>query len=609
MISRRALHLKNGVTRSVIKPSSIISAVFTVPIRTGRRGVSFLEATASSSQPIQSDFESIATIQKALPNVFIAEGAELRLDTMNAQKEADLLAMQHILGLKDASDEAVKIKPKQLERLQRIKAADPVFVCIDLEAFEFAQDKITEVGVSILDSRHVLGTDPGPDGEEWLTKINTRHILIKEHKHLVNKRFVHGCPDQFNFGDSEVVPLKHIHKTLTQLFDNPSPDSIRASDRGSRNLIFVGHGLSNDTLYLSKLKFDPNAKGNIIHKVDTQKFVGTKKQQVGLSKLLAGLGVEPENLHNAGNDAAYTMQALLLMVVQHTNNPGAYVKAVADAKAKVDPAKQRYKDHKAAIRAKKLAQEKEVAANVALPQTLKLGHHDVESALPTTAYDSSLVARLPAGKERIEPSFRRLSLSSHHDRPAHLRSLSTDHSILEAPSRKRKSSDVEPVDGDDENKAWSSINKRLHNGQSDKTVVTPLTTSDAGSPLHITRHAGEAFESYSYAARVRAMASHKAAQTEIGDDQESLVSEAPSQTDTLDIRHFKVGNVGPRVYEADESVEPSQQPAHFQIRTTVTGKVKDDQRPARARALESHRAKFEAQRLREETRSLDSPSF
>ncbi|KAG9668705.1 hypothetical protein KCU99_g7333, partial [Aureobasidium melanogenum] len=536
MIPRRALHLKNGVIRSVLKSSFEYTPV-TLSIKTGRRALSFLEATATSSRLIKSDFESIATIQKALPNVFIAEGVKLpvedilklRLDNMNAQKEAELLAMQHILGLKDASDEAVKIKPKQLERLQHLKAAEPVFVCVDLEAFEFAQDKITEVGLSILDSRHVIGADPGPDGKGWLSKINTRHILIKEHKHLVNKRFISGCPDKFNFGDSEVVPLRHIHKTLTQLFDNPSPASIRASDRGSRNLIFVGHGLSNDTLYLNKLKFDPNAKGNIIHKVDTQKFVGTKKQQVGLSKLLAGLGIEPENLHNAGNDAAYTMQALLLITVQHTNNPGAYVKAVADAKAKVDPAKQRYKDHKATIRANKLAQEEEVATDVALPQTPKLGHHDVESALPAISYNSSLVASKsfnqassigtqgqarssagsvtsrkdqesnvpvstvselnrsildgkttsdgftayeksarssPTGKKGTEPSYRSLSPYSHNDRPT---SSSTDHAALDSPSRKRKSSDVEAIG--DENKARVSVNKRLHNGQSDKTVA------------------------------------------------------------------------------------------------------------------------------------------
>ncbi|KAG9951963.1 hypothetical protein KCU85_g2357, partial [Aureobasidium melanogenum] len=457
MIFHRALHLKNGLIRSAVKPSSIICSQFTLPIRTGRRVLSFLEATASSPQPIQSDLETIATTQKALPTVFITEGAELELDSMNAHKEAELLAMQHVLGLKDASDEAVKIKPKQLERLQHLKAADPVFVCVDLEAYEFAQDKITEVGVSVLDSRHLVGTDPGPDGKEWLPKINTRHILIKEHKHLVNKRFVHGCPDKFNFGDSEVVPLKHIHKTLTQLFDNPSPNSIRASDRGSRSLIFVGHGLSNDTSYLNKLRFDPNAKGNIVQMVDTQKFVGTKKQQVGLSKLLAGLGVEPENLHNAGNDAAYTMQALLLMTVQHTNNPGAYVKAVADAKAKVDPAKQRYKNHKAAVRAKRLAQEREAAANVDLPQTLKLGHHDVESDSPATVYNSSLVANSPAAKEGKGPSYRRLSLSSHNDRSTYHRSSSTDHATINSPSRKRKSSDNEPVD--DEKKVRLSIDK------------------------------------------------------------------------------------------------------------------------------------------------------
>ncbi|CAD0086595.1 unnamed protein product [Aureobasidium vineae] len=299
---------------------------------------------------------------------------------MNAQKEAELLAIQHIFGLRDASDELLKTKPKELERLQRLKAAEPVFVCVDLEAYEFSQEKITEVGVSVLDSRNVKGTDPGPDGMEWLSKINTRHIIIKEHKRLVNKRFVHGCPDKFNFGESEFVSLKHIHKTLTQLFDNPSPGSIRASDQGSRNLILVGHGLSNDTAYLNKLNFTPHAKGNIIQDVDTQKFVGTKKQTVGLSRLMAGLGVQPENLHNAGNDAAYTMQALLLMIVQHTNNPGAYVNAVASAKAKVDPAKQRYKDHKAAVRERKIAGEKARAARAASPQSANFGKYAVESA-------------------------------------------------------------------------------------------------------------------------------------------------------------------------------------------------------------------------------------
>jgi hypothetical protein len=397
MIPRRALHLKNGVIRS-------LSPAFLIPIRTGCRYLSFLETTSSDPAPsrnidslisdqklvvdrLETSFNSTKTEDASLP-----AGLELdEEDIMNSSKEVELLAMQHILGLKDASDESIKIKPTELERLQRLKAAEPVFVCIDLEAYEFAQEKITEVGVSVLDSRHVVGTDPGPDGSEWLSKITTRHLITREYKHLVNKRFVHGCPDKFNFGKSEIVFLNRIHTTLTQLFANPSPGSVLATDKGPRKLILVGHGLSNDTAYLSKLKFDPHAKGNIIQDVDTQRFVGTKKQTVGLSRLMTGLGVSPENLHNAGNDAAYTLQALVLMTVQHTNNPGAYVKAVAEAKAKVDPAKQRYKDHKAKLREQRLAQEKTKPTKVANSRSGP-GEHTVESlfASPLLLHDRHL---------------------------------------------------------------------------------------------------------------------------------------------------------------------------------------------------------------------------
>ncbi|KAI4715614.1 hypothetical protein E4T48_08206 [Aureobasidium sp. EXF-10727] len=543
---------------------------------TVRRHLSFLEATKPNVQPstiqpapVQSPKESISQsiVTEEEPPPVQVTTVEPEEDAMNAQKEAELLAMQHVFGLKDASEESLKVKPKDLERLQRLKAAEPVFVCVDLEAFEFAQEKITEVGVSVLDSRHVIGTDPGPDGMEWLSKINTRHIIIQEHKRLVNKRFLHGCPDKFNFGQSEFVSLKHVHKTLTQMFDNPSPASIRASDQGSRNLILVGHGLSNDTAYLNKLGFAPHAKGNIIQDVDTQKFVGTKKQTVGLSKLLTGLGVEPENLHNAGNDAAYTMQALLLMTVQHTNNPGAYIKAVANAKAKIDPAKKRYKEHRAAVRERKIAEEKTRAAS---PQSASFGKHAVESASalypkphnlnavgtgsvrnpnstelqrrsqPSAApeeqirldqdlnlpLDQSIWLEAPHIKRLKEasdakksfqktsegsPSFKRLSLDKEIKPPTHSSTATIDKPDHVSISRKRKSSDVEPVDDDfsispafyltgpssnrtqvsDDGKEAESVTDTQHEDPGDKTLAQQHTTSAAGleqSKLSIRKH-------------------------------------------------------------------------------------------------------------------------
>lgn len=557
MILRRALHLKNGVIHSFVKTSSIISSELAIPFRTGHRSLGSLVETASGSRLAGADFESVATTQKALPDVLAGE-----VDTMNAQKEAELLAMQHVFGLKDASDDAVGIKTKQLQRLQHLKAAEPVFICVDLEAFEFAQDKITEVGVSVLDSRHIIGTDPGPDGKEWLSKIGTRHILIKEHKHLVNKRFVHGCPDKFNFGTSEVVSLKNIHKTLTQLFDNPSPNSIRASDEGSRKIILVGHGLSNDTVYLQKLKFAPNAKGNIIQHVDTQKFVGSKKQQVGLSKLMTGLGIEPENLHNAGNDAAYTMQALLLMTVQHTNDPGAYVKAVADAKAKVDPAKQRYKDHKAAIRAEKLAQEGEGPANVALQRTIRLGQHTARPALPPAAQNHSLLA------------------SENINRASLIGSQPQSDAILGSrTSRTHQEPDV-PAS------AISELNKSILSGK---------TTSDESTTHKISAQSSHQGDEGISPYRTPSLPKHHNHSTHLHSsptDHTAHTSSSSrkrkgSSTESVSGGHKARSSVN----TVNESVEAAQQPTHFKIRTTAS-RVRHES--ARHRAAQSHQANSEA---------------
>lgn len=114
--------------------------------------------------------------------------------------------VQRYLGLRWRHDD-----PLQAARsvLQLIDSPVPLamkpdggvrFVAIDLEAHEFNQDKITEVGFAILDTRDLIGIPPGQNGDNWIGLIRGQHLRVKEYLHIKNKRFVQGCPEDFNFG-------------------------------------------------------------------------------------------------------------------------------------------------------------------------------------------------------------------------------------------------------------------------------------------------------------------------------------------------------------------------------------------------------------------------
>jgi len=117
-----------------------------------------------------------------------------------------------------------------------------------------------------------------------------------------------------------MIDLKDAPQVLERVFSNPdhlsqAADISTPKQTQARSVVFVGHGLGNDDSYLSTLGFDTRNARNIVHKIDTQTIAGgSKKKSIGLKKLLQRLDLEHKNLHNAGNDAAYTLQALLLMV-------------------------------------------------------------------------------------------------------------------------------------------------------------------------------------------------------------------------------------------------------------------------------------------------------
>ena len=94
-------------------------------------------------------------------------------------------------------------------------------------------------------------------------------------------------------------------------------------------MVLTGHDVESDIRFLRKIGYEVDNLSTL-HKphVDTQNLYralqGKKLQKsnltrvnnaVGLSSILEEYDIPPFGLHNAGNDATYTLQAMLAMVI------------------------------------------------------------------------------------------------------------------------------------------------------------------------------------------------------------------------------------------------------------------------------------------------------
>ncbi|ORY03555.1 hypothetical protein BCR34DRAFT_69548 [Clohesyomyces aquaticus] len=209
---------------------------------------------------------------------------------------------------------------------------DAVIICVDVESFERDHNKITEVGVASLDTRDLKGIAPGQHGENWASKIRARHFRMYEHKHLNNTKFVAGCADRFDFGNSEFVRLSDAPVAVGSCFNPPFcavPDEedpekwmmemMHKNDLSEqRNIILLGHDPTGDIRYLSNLGFKVMDLPNLLETLDTAALYRFWKRDQNTTKLghiLYDFDIMAWNLHNAGNDAVYTIRALLAVIV------------------------------------------------------------------------------------------------------------------------------------------------------------------------------------------------------------------------------------------------------------------------------------------------------
>ncbi|KAA8568687.1 hypothetical protein EYC84_007688 [Monilinia fructicola] len=197
-----------------------------------------------------------------------------------------------------------------------------VFICVDVEAYEFNNKIITEIGIATLDVLDIVNMPPGALGENWRKAIRARHFRIKENMHLKNTKHVRGCADKFEFGKSEIISIndaphvvgtcfKYIPSHLLLLLPSSETQNVTLSSSAMMStLIFV---------FLRQVGYEVN---NLkLHECcDTTLMWRALKREVNsrsLTTILAEIGITGWNLHNGGNDAVYTLQAMLGIACKH----------------------------------------------------------------------------------------------------------------------------------------------------------------------------------------------------------------------------------------------------------------------------------------------------
>ncbi|KAK1781706.1 hypothetical protein QBC45DRAFT_38118 [Copromyces sp. CBS 386.78] len=191
-----------------------------------------------------------------------------------------------------------------------------VFVAIDLEAYELDQSMITEVGLAILDTAEIANVAPGEGRKNWFDLIKARHIRAKEFSWAQNHRHVQGRAEYFDFGESEFIEVAKIASVLKETIE---VKSSAGGDGAKRPVVLVFHDQSADLKYIRMLGYDVASADNILEVVDTREmyqYLSRSNNATKLSNVCGYLDIPWKNMHNAGNDAVYTLQAMIGLAIE-----------------------------------------------------------------------------------------------------------------------------------------------------------------------------------------------------------------------------------------------------------------------------------------------------
>ncbi|KAL7950406.1 hypothetical protein V8C42DRAFT_306387 [Trichoderma barbatum] len=198
---------------------------------------------------------------------------------------------------------------------------DVVFLCMDVEAIEMPPNPVSEIGIAILDVKDLDGVQSGPGGQNWWQFIKAYHLRTKEYAGLVNHRFVHGCPSYFDFGKSTFPEECELPEAILDVLA-PYIDE-------KRRLVFVGHDARQDVNYLSSVGFEVLSLRGLVEQLDTKEIHQAWKELENgksLVSVLGDLSIHSKHLHNAGNDAVFTLRALIGIAIEEIREKEAKAK-------------------------------------------------------------------------------------------------------------------------------------------------------------------------------------------------------------------------------------------------------------------------------------------
>ena len=149
-----------------------------------------LKAFKRASDVHQKQWKDIWLGMIPLDDVEKQKHAQEKALARKKERDDNLLAVQQLFGFKDPWPAPATI------------VMNAVFISIDIECLEFAPHSVSEVGVAILDTREVNGVERGLCGQHLWPYIKCHHLRVKEYQHRVNRKYVKGCPNAFDFGYS-----------------------------------------------------------------------------------------------------------------------------------------------------------------------------------------------------------------------------------------------------------------------------------------------------------------------------------------------------------------------------------------------------------------------